>query len=187
MRLPASRASRILASAGRVILLVSKRSCAAVETLLTFWPPGPEARTNEISMSSSLIVRSREIRSMASPEKESARRIAGLPFTCSAASVPFPLAGEGQGAGSKQTVCVWYPTPNPSPQGGGEPTHLARGREWRERASIRLWRRDDRCPHGCLRLAADHDCNQPFAPQPLGGGLGIIERHRIDNAVALLE
>src|SRR5271169_3050335 len=64
MRLPASRASRCAASGGNVILLVSKRSCAAVETLLTFCPPGPEARTKTISRSFSSMERSREIRSM---------------------------------------------------------------------------------------------------------------------------
>ena len=38
-----------------VSLRVSKRSCAAVESLLTFCPPGPEARTKPISMSFSSI------------------------------------------------------------------------------------------------------------------------------------
>src|ERR1700760_1352251 len=64
MRLPARRCNRIAASVGKVVLLVSKRSWAAVETLLTFCPPGPEARTKVISMSFSSMVRSREIRSM---------------------------------------------------------------------------------------------------------------------------
>jgi hypothetical protein len=31
--------------------LTSKRSCTAVATLLTFWPPGPEARMKESSIS----------------------------------------------------------------------------------------------------------------------------------------
>src|SRR4029079_7151554 len=65
MRWPASRFSRRLASSGSVILRVSKRSCAAVESLLTFCPPGPEARTKPMSMSFSSIERSRETRSMA--------------------------------------------------------------------------------------------------------------------------
>src|SRR5256884_7182327 len=40
-----SRALTPLASA--VLRSRSKRSCAAVATLLTFWPPGPAERTNE--------------------------------------------------------------------------------------------------------------------------------------------
>jgi hypothetical protein len=36
-------------------------------------------------------------------------------------SVPSPLVGEGQGGGESQTSeVVVPPTPNPSPQGGGE-------------------------------------------------------------------
>ena len=64
---PASRSSRAATSSASVIRRVSKRSCAALESLLTFCPPGPEARTKLISMSFSSIGRSREIRSMASP------------------------------------------------------------------------------------------------------------------------
>ena len=36
--------------------------------------------------------------------------------------VPSPLVGEGQGGGDCRTFAVGIPpTPNPSPQGGGEP------------------------------------------------------------------
>src|SRR6266481_5347814 len=73
MRWPASRLSRAAASAASAIRLVSKRNCAAVETLLTFCPPGPEARTKLISMSFSSIVRSREIRSMMAPDRDDPR------------------------------------------------------------------------------------------------------------------
>src|ERR1700737_3925400 len=143
MRLPASRASRIAASAGREILLVSKRSCAAVETLLTFWPPGPEARTNEISMSSWLIVRSREIRSMASPGGESARRIAGLGGSFfvlrplhSPPPPPPPPGGGGGGGGGQTASAVLRNRPHSSspPQAGERAQRVA----FEQRASIRL-------------------------------------------------
>ena len=57
MRWPARRLSRAAASSGSATLRVSKRNWAAVASLLTFCPPGPEARTNVISMSSSWIER----------------------------------------------------------------------------------------------------------------------------------
>ncbi len=42
-------------------------------------------------------------------------------------SIPSPLAGEGQGGGSRQAPAgVAPPTPDPSPQGGGEQTLRAR-------------------------------------------------------------
>jgi len=41
------------------------------------------------------------------------------PMRAIAASVPSPLVGEGQGGGDSRTVVI-PPTPNPSPQGGGE-------------------------------------------------------------------
>src|ERR1700745_3366189 len=45
-RRPASAVRRALTSALSAALPSrSKRSCTAVETLLTFWPPGPEERT----------------------------------------------------------------------------------------------------------------------------------------------
>ncbi len=45
-RLPASRISRTATSFGSDgERRTSKRSCTAVESLLTFCPPGPEART----------------------------------------------------------------------------------------------------------------------------------------------
>ena len=50
---PASGRSRIFRSSGRKALATSKRSSAAVETLLTFCPPGPEARMKLQAMSSS--------------------------------------------------------------------------------------------------------------------------------------
>ena len=45
IRLPASRTSRSRTSGGKDAWLTSNRNCTAVATLLTFWPPGPEART----------------------------------------------------------------------------------------------------------------------------------------------
>ena len=52
MRLPASRASRArTASVSEGDRRASNLSCTAVETLLTFCPPGPEARRNTSSSS----------------------------------------------------------------------------------------------------------------------------------------
>lgn len=54
IRLPASKASRCRTSSGsEPERLTLKRSCTAVATLLTFWPPGPEARTKRSSISES--------------------------------------------------------------------------------------------------------------------------------------
>src|SRR6266851_2990900 len=51
---PASRRRRFLTVTGREVFCGSrKRSCAALATLLTFWPPGPEERMNFHSNSSS--------------------------------------------------------------------------------------------------------------------------------------
>src|ERR1700685_3774472 len=51
---PASRRRRLRTAAGRLTFCPSrKRSCAALATLLTFWPPGPEERMNFHSSSSS--------------------------------------------------------------------------------------------------------------------------------------
>jgi len=42
-------------------------------------------------------------------------------------NVPSPLVGEGQGGGDRRTLAVVAPpTPNPSPQGGGESTRRTR-------------------------------------------------------------
>ncbi len=60
IRLPASEVRRIRTSSGKDgELATSKRSCTAVATLLTFCPPGPEARTKYswISFSSIVMVR----------------------------------------------------------------------------------------------------------------------------------
>jgi hypothetical protein len=53
MRLPASAIKRCFMSFGRDEAPTSKRSSTAVETLLTFCPPGPEARTKRSSSSRS--------------------------------------------------------------------------------------------------------------------------------------
>jgi hypothetical protein len=51
-RAPASRAARAFTGAGSDgEPFRSKRSCTALDTLLTFCPPGPEARMNEIASS----------------------------------------------------------------------------------------------------------------------------------------
>jgi hypothetical protein len=55
MRWPARRIQPQRGVIGSAILRVSKRSCAAVASLLTFCPPGPEARTKPMSMSFSSI------------------------------------------------------------------------------------------------------------------------------------
>src|ERR1700681_2091633 len=59
-RRPAIRSSRMRTSAeSEGERRTSKRSCTAVESLLTFWPPGPEARTKRSSSScSSMLMRS---------------------------------------------------------------------------------------------------------------------------------
>ena len=55
----ASRNSRSRTGSGREgDWRTLKRSCTAVATLLTFWPPGPEARTNSSSSSLSSMVMS---------------------------------------------------------------------------------------------------------------------------------
>ena len=57
IRLPAREISRSRTYSGRDgDLRTSKRSCAAVATLLTFCPPGPDARTNSKRISSSFSV-----------------------------------------------------------------------------------------------------------------------------------
>ena len=81
---------------------VSKRNCAAVESLLTFCPPGPEARTKLISMSFSSIVRSREIRSMVSPE----------------AGIPWARIGRSQDSGFARSLLRCVPRSFPSPSWG---------------------------------------------------------------------
>src|SRR5262245_20018652 len=57
MRCPARAASRVRTDSGRLDeRATSKRSCTAVETLLTFCPPGPEARMKDTSISCSGMV-----------------------------------------------------------------------------------------------------------------------------------
>jgi len=56
---PARRRSRFLTAGPSEVFCGSrKRSCAALATLLTFWPPGPEERMNFHSNSSSGMTRS---------------------------------------------------------------------------------------------------------------------------------
>src|SRR5271168_3025481 len=51
---PASARMRCLAAAGRLVFRGRRnRSCTALDTLFTFWPPGPDARMNFHSSSSS--------------------------------------------------------------------------------------------------------------------------------------
>jgi hypothetical protein len=65
-RLPASRISRSATSLGRDgERRTSKRSCTAVSTLLTFCPPGPEARMKLSSSSASSMLMRSLIRIMA--------------------------------------------------------------------------------------------------------------------------
>src|SRR5690348_1833655 len=149
MRLPARRARRWAASGGSAILLVSKRSWAAVETLLTFCPPGPEARTKTISMSFSSMARSREIRSMGATCSESAQ----AHHSGFAATARDPPPEERRHATR------------------GERRGLIRlGRGWCAGRTSRL------C--GGLRLAADHDGDESLSPQTLCGLPGVIERDR---------
>src|SRR6185437_14732148 len=55
---PARARKRLFTGSSReVVAARSKRSCTAEETLLTFWPPGPEPRTNESSTSASAMAR----------------------------------------------------------------------------------------------------------------------------------
>src|SRR6266403_4000107 len=143
MRWPARRSSRACASAGSATRRVSKRNCAAVASLLTFCPPGPEARTKEISMSLSSIERSREIRSMASPN--------GLIFPDGIRRDRIP---------GLSTICL------------------------AARLSIR---RRGRGLHRGLRGATDDYGEEALAPQPLRGRLRIIQRHGLDEGVALLD
>jgi hypothetical protein len=48
-------------------------------------------------------------------------------FARKAQSSPSPLAGEGWGGGYPQVAALVTPTPDPSPQGGGEKGVRARG------------------------------------------------------------
>src|SRR5215211_4127827 len=57
MRLPASWTRRALTSSGSEEARTSNRNCTAVATLLTFCPPGPEARIKSIWSSRSSICR----------------------------------------------------------------------------------------------------------------------------------
>src|SRR4051794_2492394 len=66
-RLPARVINRRLTSSGRDDCATSNRSWTAVETLLTFCPPGPEARTNRSSISPSSIESVSVIRIIAAP------------------------------------------------------------------------------------------------------------------------
>ena len=63
--LPAMGCSRCFRSSGRKARATSKRSSAAVETLLTFCPPGPEAREKAQTISSSSMDTESVIRIMA--------------------------------------------------------------------------------------------------------------------------
>src|SRR5690348_7200991 len=57
-RRPASARRRLFtASSSEAVPARSNRSCTAEATLLTFWPPGPAARTNENSRSPSAMAR----------------------------------------------------------------------------------------------------------------------------------
>src|SRR4030081_360461 len=201
MRWPASRLSRASASAGSVSRLVSKRSWAAVESLLTFCPPGPEARTKLISMSFSSIVRSREIRSMASLNldgswRESGRhRIAvvalkregGVPRMLRSAISAFTRVFDAlflrrgallirahdwqESMGSR--LCG-------APPRGAAPRP---GHEISRKPSVRPGRRRG----GGVRGAADDHGEETLPPQPPGGLFGIVEGHGIDDGVALLD
>ncbi len=76
--------ARARAPTGPPRLLASKRSCTAVATLLTFWPPGPDERMKFSTRSSSAmddrlvgdddVVRAHVDRDDASRDKEKARR-----------------------------------------------------------------------------------------------------------------
>src|SRR5712671_215730 len=162
MRWPASRTSRAAASSGSVIWRVSKRSWAAVASLLTFCPPGPEARTKPMSMLFSSIVRSRETRSMAfTREGQSgidARKIAVL----------RPALKDDAFPGVRRCAV-------PGTQVGGS----VRLQRWRRRRGGRL--------RGGLRGAADDHGEQALAPQTLRGLFGVVERHGIDDGIALLD
>ncbi len=173
-----------------MIRRVSKRNCAAVESLLTFCPPGPEARTKEISMSFSSIVRSREIRSMASPNRKGPKvipggnraesRIAVLCGVCVAVSsfVPSPaLRGRARG----QTVQAatadahWRPPLQLSSRKRGEGSNVPCGGRSNAEGSVRRGRGRSRGLCGGLRGAADDHGEKTMAPQPLGG---LPWRHR---------
>src|ERR1700722_15028374 len=63
-RCPAMSRSLCLADAGMLVFSGSrKRSCTALATLFTFWPPGPDERMNFHSSSSSVIATRSEISS----------------------------------------------------------------------------------------------------------------------------
>ena len=93
-RLPASRISRIATSFGSEgERRTSKRSCTAVESLLTFCPPGPEERTKLSSISRSSRQMSSVMRIMRMPV-DGMRMQRGLAARyCFASTLPSSTAG----------------------------------------------------------------------------------------------
>src|SRR6266404_1041686 len=53
--------------------------------------------------------------------------------------------------------------------------------------SVRRWRDSGRGLSGGLRGAADDHGKKPMSPQPPGGLFDVVQRHRVDDGVALLD
>src|SRR5882757_77184 len=175
MRWPARRTSRAAASSGSAMRRVSKRNCAAVASLLTFCPPGPEARTKPISMSFSSIVRLWATRSMVSPERKYSQDINRRHPEVRALTALLRRQSER----ASKDECVAHPSRlaalAPQDDGGvcGKTLVCLRGRRGRL--------------GGGLRGAADDHGEQTLSPQPLRGLFGIVQRYGIDDGVALFD
>jgi len=90
--------------------------------------------------------------------------------------VPSPLVGEGQGGGDCRTLAVVIPpTPNPSPQGGGES-----GRRWR--CAVRLGLRlvgglaEEMTRETILKVRGDGYADIPSLWMRSGAPVGMLER-----------
>ncbi len=94
IRCPARRVRRFRTSSGSEEPARSNRNCTAVDTLLTFWPPGPEERINSKRIFFSSTARSPVIGIMLinypAPANNSSSRIP-VAFNSRSGRVPYPL------------------------------------------------------------------------------------------------
>src|SRR6202046_882778 len=170
MRWPASRSSRLAASSGSTRWRALYRNCTAVDSLLTFCPPGPEARTKEISRSFSSIERSRAIRSMASPNEWSDSNIC-IPV--------WPaLLQMLESRDHQEAIPSWN-------RADRRITVLC-AICLTDECSIGLQRRSGNRLGGGLRRTADNHGQQTVAPQPARSLFGLVDGHRIDERITLL-
>jgi len=107
MRLPARRNRRARTGSGSDgDRPTSKRSCTALETLLTFWPPGPDARTNASSISEGSMTMVSLTRSIALRRQTSPLRILP-PRTGLAKGMPIWEAATWPAQHAKRSPICW--------------------------------------------------------------------------------